>query len=238
MTTTDSDRTSPAIAVPQQLNGDLDQTAPSSSSSSITDEKTSPPEFHPNTRFYLAFAALAVLTLMVALDGTSISVALPIIAKKLNGTAIEAFWAGTSFLLCSTVFQPNYASFSHIFGRKPMVLTAITFFLIGVLVAALANNFTTLLIGRSLQGVGGGGIIAMTEIIVTDLVPLRYRGQWVGIIGGMWAIGSVTGPIIGGFVVPIATTSTTDSFSAGPFLRKSHGVGSCGSMSLSLPPVM
>src|SRR5271156_445178 len=148
---TDPNRTSPVIAVPQQLNGDLEQTPPLSSNSSIADEKTSPPEFHPNTRFYLAFAALAVLTLMVALDGTSISVALPIIAKKLHGTAIEAFWAGTSFLLCSTVFQPNYASFSHIFGRKPMVLVAVTMFFIGVMIAAFANNFALLLIGRSLQ---------------------------------------------------------------------------------------
>lgn len=169
--------------VPQPQSVALD--AEQASISSHPDEKSGPPEFHPNTRFYLAFAALAVLTLMVALDGTSISVALPIIAQKLRGTAIEAFWAGTSFLLCSTVFQPNYASFSHIFGRKPMIMTAITFFLIGVLIAALANDFTILLLGRSLQGIGGGGIIAMTEIVVTDLVPLRYRGQWVGVIGGM-----------------------------------------------------
>lgn len=79
-----------------------------------------------------------------------------------------------------------------------MVLVAITFFFIGVMIAAFANNFAMLLIGRSLQGVGGGGIIALTEIIVTDLVPLRFRGQWVGIISGMWSVGSVTGPIIGG----------------------------------------
>src|SRR5271156_6388755 len=179
---TDPNRTSPVIAVPQQLNGDLEQTPPLSSNSSIADEKTSPPEFEPNTRFYLAFAALAVLTLMVALDGTSISVALPIIAKKLHGTAIEAFWAGTSFLLCSTVFQPNFASFSHIFGRKPMVITSIILFLIGSLIGALANNFTMLLVGRCIQGIGGGGVIALTEIVVTDLVPLRFRGQWFGVI--------------------------------------------------------
>jgi MFS family permease len=79
-----------------------------------------------------------------------------------------------------------------------MVLAAITFFFLGVMIAAFANNFTLLLIGRSLQGVGGGGIITLTEIIVTDLVPLRFRGQWVGIISGMWSVGSVTGPIIGG----------------------------------------
>lgn len=96
---------------------------------------------------------------------------------KIHGTAIEAFWSGTSFLLCSTVFQPSFASFSHIFGRKPMVLTAMVLFTIGAIVCATSPNFTQLLVGRSLQGVGGGGLIALTEIIVTDLVPMRLRGN-------------------------------------------------------------
>ena len=119
-------------------------------------------------------------------------------ARALHGTAIEAFWAGTSFLLCSTIFQPSFAELSHVFGRKPLVMVALVFFLIGAIVAATANSFGPLLVGRSLQGVGGGGLIALTEILVTDLVPLRQRGQWFGIISGMWSIGSVTGPIIGG----------------------------------------
>lgn len=79
-----------------------------------------------------------------------------------------------------------------------MILTGLVFFLVGVLVAALAKDFATLLVGRSIQGIGGGGLIALTEIVVTDLVPLRLRGQWFGIISGMWAIGSVSGPVIGG----------------------------------------
>ncbi|KAL8802998.1 MAG: hypothetical protein Q9200_006387 [Gallowayella weberi] len=152
----------------------------------------------PTPRLYLAFMTLAVITMMVALDGTSLSVALPIISLDLGGTAIEAFWSGTSFLLCSTIFQPSFASFSHIFGRKPMILTGLVFFAVGVVVAAVARGFTVLLIGRSLQGVGGGSLCALTEIVVADLVPLRLRGQWFGLISAMWALGSVSGPIIGG----------------------------------------
>jgi MFS family permease len=170
-----------------------------SSSSSVMDRKAeAAPEFKVSTRFLLAFAALAVMTLMVALDGTSISVALPIIARKLNGTAIEAFWAGTSFLLAATVFQPSFASFSHIFGRMPVIMTSIGLFFIGVMMAALAKDFDLLLAGRTIQGIGGGGVIAMSEIVVTDLVPLRYRGQWAGVLGAMWSLGSVSGPVIGG----------------------------------------
>lgn len=146
----------------------------------VKDEGISTPEFKPSYRFYLAFVTLSVITLAAALDATSLSVALPIIASKLHGTAIEAFWSGTSFLLTSTVFQPNYASFSHIFGRKPLVYVALTFFTVGAIIAALAKDFTTMLVGRSLQGVGAGGIISLTEIVITDMVPLRERGKWFG----------------------------------------------------------
>ncbi|KAJ5424556.1 Major facilitator superfamily domain general substrate transporter [Penicillium cf. griseofulvum] len=155
-------------------------------------------KFTLGRRGILVFFTLSVLTLMAALDGTSLSVALPEIAKELNGTAIEAFWSGTSFLLCSTVFQPSFASFSNIFGRRPMIMIALLFFCVGAVISAIANNFTYMLIGRSIQGVGGGGIISLSEVIITDLVPLRWRGQYFGILSAMWSVGSVTGPILGG----------------------------------------
>ncbi|KAF3391627.1 hypothetical protein F1880_007766 [Penicillium rolfsii] len=155
-------------------------------------------EFVLGRRGQLVFFTLAVLTLMAALDGTSLSVALPIIAEALNGTAIEAFWSGTSFLLSSTVFQPSFASLSNIFGRRPMILIAILFFGVGAIIAAVGHSFTYMLVGRTIQGVGGGGIIALSEIVVTDLIPLRYRGQYFGILSAMWSLGSVTGPILGG----------------------------------------
>ena len=79
-----------------------------------------------------------------------------------------------------------------------MVLASLVFFTVGAIVAALSKNFTAMLVGRTIQGIGGGGIITLTDIIVTDLVPLRLRGQWFGFISMSWAIGSVTGPIIGG----------------------------------------
>ncbi len=74
--------------------------------------------FTPTREFFLAFAALMTLALAVSIDATSLSVALPIISSALDGTALEAFWSGTSFLLASTVLQPTVASLSNIFGRK------------------------------------------------------------------------------------------------------------------------
>lgn len=126
-------------------------------------------------------------------------------ASSLNGTAIEAFWTGTSFLLTSTVFQPSFASMSHIFGRKPVLLFALVLFTIGSVIATAANTFTVLLVARSIQGIGGGGLTALTYVIVSDMVTLRERGKWFSLINLQWAVGSVTGPVIGGAFVEKAT---------------------------------
>ncbi|KAF2200203.1 MFS general substrate transporter [Delitschia confertaspora ATCC 74209] len=154
--------------------------------------------FKPGWRFFAAFASLCIISLMAALDATSISVALPVMAKALGGSAIKAFWSGTSFLLASTIFQPILGSFSNIFGRKPLILTSLVFFGVGAIVAALAKDFTMILVGRTLMGVGGGGIMVLNLIVMTDMVPLRERGKWYSMLSSMWAIGTVTGPLLGG----------------------------------------
>lgn len=175
-----------------------DSPIPSTPPSEHSEESSSSNEFNPGWRLILAFVSLSVVTLMVALDATSLSVALPIMAKLLGGSAIEAFWAGTSFLLTSTVFQPVLGNFSSIFGRKPIIYISLTIFGVGAIVAATAKNFGGILVGRSIQGIGGGGVITLTEIIVTDLVPLRERGKWFSFISAMWALGTVLGPLLGG----------------------------------------
>ncbi|KAG9245097.1 MFS multidrug transporter-like protein [Calycina marina] len=150
-------------------------------------------------RFYGTFACLALLNFICAIDATILSVALPTISSSLQGTtAIEAFWCGTGFLLTSTVFQPTWASFSHIFGRKLVLLTALFTFTLGTVICSTANKIALLLVGRCVQGVGGGGLVALTYVIVADMVPLRERGKWFSIISLQWAIGSVMGPVIGG----------------------------------------
>lgn len=156
------------------------------------------PAFKPGRNFLFAFISICILTLAAALDATSLSIALPTIAERLNGTAIEAFWAGTSFLLTSGVCQPVVAGLSHVFGRKTLIILSSLLFAIGAIVAAVATNFTMLygpdmdffpiflrstdtdfyrLVGRSIQGIGGGGILTLGEIVVTDLVPLVARGS-------------------------------------------------------------
>ncbi|TGO26401.1 hypothetical protein BPAE_0060g00160 [Botrytis paeoniae] len=155
-------------------------------------------EFKPTTAFILAFSSICLITLAAALDATSLSIALPIITAKLGGSAIEAFWSGTSFLLTSAVSQPVIAGLSHVFGRKELLLGSAVLFGIGSILAAVAKNFTLMLVGRSIQGIGGGGILSLGEILITDLVPLSVRGAYFGYMGSIWAIGSVGGPLMGG----------------------------------------
>jgi MFS family permease len=81
-----------------------------------------------------------------------------------------------------------------------VLLVALGIFTVGAIVASVANNSAVLLVGRSIQGIGGGGLVALTYIIVTDLVTLRERGKWFALISLQWAIGSVLGPVVGGAV--------------------------------------
>ncbi|KAL9609598.1 MAG: hypothetical protein Q9167_005641 [Letrouitia subvulpina] len=157
-----------------------------------------PEKFKPGWKLLSAFASIAIVNLACALDATVVSVALPVITVALHGDAIKAFWAGTSFLLTSMVWQPNFVAFSHNWGRRPLLLIALTLFTVGSIVCAVSHNFTAMLVGRSVQGTGAGGILSLTEILITDMVPLRERGNYFALISIVWAIGSVAGPLVGG----------------------------------------
>ncbi|KAF2188472.1 MFS general substrate transporter [Zopfia rhizophila CBS 207.26] len=124
-----------------------------------------------------AFGSLCAVNFVCALDATSLGVALTVISIDLHGTAIEAYWSGASFLLTSTVFQPTFTSLSHIFGRRHLLLAALTLFTLGA---------------------GSGSILTLSYVITTDLVSLRERGKWFGLITMTWAVGTVLGPVVGG----------------------------------------
>ncbi|KAF9875765.1 MFS multidrug transporter [Colletotrichum karsti] len=160
-------------------------------------EKDGKVVFKPSREFLLAFGALCTIALAVAFDATTLSVALPTMSSELGGTALQAFWSGTSFLLASTVLQPTVAGLSTIFGRKYLIYVSALFFAVGSIIGAVANDFTVIIAGRTIQGIGGGGILALCEVIVTDLVPLAVRGQWFSLLSAVWSIGTVTGPLIG-----------------------------------------
>jgi EmrB/QacA subfamily drug resistance transporter len=148
-------------------------------------------------RFAVIFCALCVTAFLSALDTSIISTALPTIAADLDSETLYV-WTINSYLLASTAVQPMFGQAANIFGRRSLTLLSVALFALGSGIAGGANNTAMLIGGRTVQGIGGGGINTMVEIVVCDLVSLRERGKYVGLIGSMWAIGSVVGPILGG----------------------------------------
>ncbi|AZO62805.1 MAG: MFS transporter [Mesorhizobium sp.] len=135
--------------------------------------------------------------LLAALDQTIVSPALPTIARAL-GHAEYLPWIVTGYLLTATAMAPLYGKISDVYGRRPVIYAAILIFLLGSLVSALAPNMLVLVIGRAIQGAGGGGLFALTQTVIGDLVPPRERARYAAWISGTWAVASVAGPLLGG----------------------------------------
>ncbi|KAJ6610190.1 MFS general substrate transporter [Mycena sp. CBHHK59/15] len=149
-------------------------------------------------RFWLSFAAIMVAIFLSALDLTAIGTALPTISASLHDVKGEFEWVGSAYALASTAFMPLSGSLADIFGRKPTMLLAISFFAVGSALAGAAQNMDMMIAARTIQGIGGGGIINLAEIITSDLVPLAERGLYQGLLGLMWSFASAVGPPIGG----------------------------------------
>jgi hypothetical protein len=159
--------------------------------------KSSEPKAVVEWRFYATGICLCLLNLVAAWDATALSLALPVLSISLDGSALDAFWLGISFLLAATITVPWYSAFADIFGRKAMLLTGVTFFTAGSFIAAVSGNFLGLHLGRVLQGIGAGGICLISDFIVADLVKESERRKWSTLIASTWALGAITGPMIG-----------------------------------------
>ncbi|KAI1074260.1 MFS general substrate transporter [Whalleya microplaca] len=157
-------------------------------------------DFKAGRRELLILGTMAALNVILALDATVLPPALPTLSKDLHGTAIETFWVGSSYLLANAVFVLFLGSVSDLFGRQAVLLFSVTMFTAGTIISCLANNFTELLCGRTIQGMGGGGIYTLSYIVVSDIIPLRQRPKYLSLIVGGWALGTVIGPLTGGLV--------------------------------------
>ena len=136
---------------------------------------------------------------LAALDQTIVAPALPTIGSAL-GNAEYLSWIVTAYLLTATAVTPLYGKLADIKGRRPVIFGAIGIFVAGSIISALAQSMFVLVVGRAIQGIGGGGLGALAMTVIGDIVAPRERGQYQGYISGMWGIASLAGPIVGGFL--------------------------------------
>ena len=132
-----------------------------------------------------------------ALDQTIVATALPTIGRAFNDVE-NLSWVVTAYLLTATAVTPLYGKLSDIHGRRVVMMTGIFLFIAGSVVCAMATNMTMLILGRVLQGSGGGGLISLAQTVFADLVSPRERGRYQGYIGAVFASSSIGGPVLGG----------------------------------------
>jgi predicted MFS family arabinose efflux permease len=158
---------------------------------------------HENTpqrskiKIALIMFSLAVAVLLVALDITIVTTALPTISAEFNSAAGYT-WVGSAYLIAQSAATPIWGKISDIFGRKPILLVTNAIFFVGSLLAGVSVNIDMLIAARVIQGIGGGGLITLVNIAISDLFSVRDRGMYFGMIGGVWALASSLGPVVGG----------------------------------------
>ena len=135
-----------------------------------------------------------------ALDQTVVATSLPAMVGELHGMEHMA-WTVSAYLLTSTASTPIYGKLSDIYGRSALFRTAIAIFLVGSVGCALAHSMGQLIAGRTVQGLGAGGLVSLALTIIADIVPPRERGRYQGYFTAVWSTATVGGPLLGGVLV-------------------------------------
>lgn len=147
--------------------------------------------------FIFIFIALLLSMFVSSLDQTIVSTALPTIVGELGGVN-HMLWVTTAFMLTSTIAMPIYGKLGDQIGRKYLFCIALGLFIIGSFVCGLGDTMEWLIAGRAIQGLGGGGLMILSQSIIADVVPPRDRGKYMGIMGAAFGVSAVLGPLLGG----------------------------------------
>lgn len=148
------------------------------------------------------FAGLLVAMTLAALDQSIVNTALPRMASDLGGLS-HLSWVVTAFMLANTVSTPIYGKLSDMFGRRPFLLGAVALFLLMSMLCGLAQSMGQLIAFRFVQGIGAGGIMTLSQTVVSDLVTPRERVRYQGLFSGAFAFSSLTGPLLGGVLTTL-----------------------------------
>ncbi|MGB8398223.1 MDR family MFS transporter [Bradyrhizobium sp.] len=141
--------------------------------------------------------SLMLTMFLAALDQTIVATALPTIGRQFRDVS-NLSWVITAYLLASTAVAPVFGTLSDIYGRRAMVVTALSLFIAGSILCAVAPNMPVLIVARGLQGLGGGGIMPVVQTIISDVVTPRERGRYQAYFSGVWVAAGIGGPILGG----------------------------------------
>ncbi|KAF1915100.1 major facilitator superfamily domain-containing protein [Ampelomyces quisqualis] len=158
----------------------------------------------PKRELLMVFGALAVSLFICFVDQNGIGVALPTIGRELHAEATIS-WAGTSALIANTLFQVLYGRVSDLFGRKAVFMSALALLTISDLLCGLSQNSTMLYVFRGLAGVANGGITSLAMMIVSDIITLKERGKYQGILGACVGLGNMVGPFVAAAFVQYST---------------------------------
>lgn len=185
----------------------------------------------------LIFLAVVLGMLLAALDQTIVATALPTIVADL-GDAGHQSWVVTSYLLASTISTILAGKLGDLFGRKRVFQTAVGFFVAGSVLCGLAQSMAMLVGARALQGLGGGAITVTASALIGEVVPLRERGRYQGMLGAVFGVTTVVGPLLGGYFtdyltwrwafwinVPVSVVVILVAGSAIPALTKAAAAG-------------
>ena len=183
-------------ALPEAIAGDL-----SKMSTEVIDLSDAPP-IAPKAPLTPSEVRTILMSLMLtmflaALDQTIVATALPTIGRQFRDVT-NLSWVITAYLLASTAVAPVFGTLSDIYGRRAMIVTALSLFIAGSVLCAVAPNMATLIVARGLQGLGGGGILPIVQTVISDVVTPRERGQYQAYFSGVWVTAGIGGPILGG----------------------------------------
>ncbi|WP_313713848.1 MDR family MFS transporter [Pseudomonas sp.] len=153
----------------------------------------------PPTVLRNVLTALMLAIFLGALDQTIVAVSMPAISAQFNDVGLLA-WVISGYMVAMTVAVPIYGKLGDLYGRRRMILTGISLFTLASIACALAQDMQQLVMARVLQGIGAGGMVSVSQAIIGDFVPPRERGRYQGYFSSMYAVASVAGPVLGGWL--------------------------------------